>query len=204
MKDERKIRCNPKVATKLQQALDFALKIYSVNFEKTYYNMLANVYAEIDPQACSFLKEVADCFDKGGFAQERFEEYYAHDLFYKYHIFPATETAAARAVYNVFAETFDTMEVNTKISSPLTKAEQLSVEKFFRTIKNPITDSNLCIPDGSVKCAYDRMRDRDISFCYSGLLKQMVEHMKDAAAYIIEEFALPNEPEKSCEEIEKE
>ena len=85
MKEEdRRIYYRPDVAKDLQQAMDYALKLYEANIERVYYVILSDI--ELDTEISQFLLETAKCFDGSFSGIEKFYRDYEYDLKHKYHI----------------------------------------------------------------------------------------------------------------------
>lgn len=199
-KEETIIGYRPELAQRLKAAMDMAIKLYSANFQKIHYGMLASVYEDIDKNASEFFKAISDCFDKYYFSEEVFAEHYEYDLIHKYHMSPVSETAAARSVYQTFGKVFDTMEKNIFIKySNLTRYEVFSIQSFFRKLTAPMRDPNLLLEEGQLVCHYEENHKP-----YSSTLKRSIEYIEKECPYLIELFDAPLEPKLESDDKGKE
>ena len=200
MKEEdKRIECRPELAKKLQEAMDFAIDIYSANIKKTYYKFLAKAYADEDKEKSDFINKAAKCFDGSLMGSEQFYEYYDRDLTHKYHVAPFSYENVGKLVFPVYQMCFDELKKECLVEG-LSKSEQYLIKFFFEKLTAPLRNPNVVVHEGSIECFYDKNHEPILSF--ERAMKDSVEYIKRECPYTIDAFSLPDDLEAEQEEKE--
>lgn len=180
MKESDKIiNYRPELGTYLKKCLDYAIKFYNTNFQKFYYEALAIVYKDTNPELAALLQKTSDCFNNSfasGFEQYEYE-------LSKYNIYYVSMAKAAYIFFAVFESEFDNQwkQIDT---NGFTKTELYMIKHFFGLLKAPMRDPNLRIKKGEAKCYYDK----DLRVDYKESLEQSVACLTENCQSIIDMF----------------
>lgn len=186
-REDRQIKYRPELSKKLQDALDFANKFYKINFKKCYYLILSSYYKEKDKKLSELLFKASECFEDSLFGEENFYEYYEKTLRKDFGIEILSTARASYVIFNIYEDCFDKFLGKIDFDD-LTKMEKFMVESFFRKLKAPMNNPNIKIPEGQVKCYYDR----DISSNYLRDLNFSLEYLNKECKNTIEIFSIPD------------
>ena len=194
-KEDTVVNYRPELAEILQDGLQFAQNLYTMNFQKAYYIMLSKTYEKADPEYASILKEAAQCFDENEvFGIEKFREHYEKSYNLEY----VSEPKAAAAIFFFYKDAFDIIKSRIDMES-LTSSEKYMGISFFYKLTAPIRNPNIQIKEGYTKCYYDMPGNS--TYFHEDLFAQM-EYINRECQTTIDIFMTPDEQEQNLGNIE--
>lgn len=192
-KEDTIVNYRPELAEILQDGLQFAQNLYTMNFQKAYYVMLSKTYEKNDPEYANILREASQCFDENIiYKTEKFRKNYE----FLYELEYISEPRAAAAIFSFYEDSFDKIKSRIDMDS-LTKSEKYMVDTFFYKLTSPIRNPNIQIKEGHSKCYYDSPGNS--KYFHEDLSAQM-EYINRECQITIDIFMTPDEQEKDCEE----
>ena len=195
MREEDKvINFRPELAMQLYKCMDFAKTLYSVNFQKFYYESLEIVYKDSNSELAELLHNASLCFGDTYHDKEMFQSEYEYEL-KKHNIGYISQARAAYALFKIFEPELDKLKEEIDMES-FTKAERYMINDFFRKLKAPMRNPNIEIKDGATKCYYDKTYDRSFEKDLLSQLKYLEQNCQD----IIDIFATPDEEHEISEQ----
>lgn len=193
-KKETIINYRPKLSKELQRVMDSTLDFYKANPIGVLYILLEKPYREKgDEQGANLLSSAAKCLLKDdSFSYEKFVRYYRDDLNkLEIGLGNIMEAGAARVVFETLSELI--VQEKKKLSeSNFTKMEQHMVDHFFNVLLSPTRNPNIQIPEGEVKCYYDRHYDA----LFKKDMKFSIEFIKKECSNTIEIFRTSDKEEE--------
>lgn len=180
-------RCKQKVCVDvvgiLQNALDIAKKMYSLDFQKEYYLMLYNIQEDKTDIRSQKLLEASLYMTLHSENKPEFCSLYTE----KYEIHYVSKAIAANIIYKQYKPKFNRLKIEA-YSAKMSKQQRQLVEEFFETLLKPTESELIWIKEGQTQCQYDIEHRRD----YCSTLRVEVNSIIDKCLNIIDTLSCYN------------